>query len=336
MADVQPFLANIWFVIVGFMLAIYVILDGFDLGVGVLSLFAKHESRHTVMLASLGSIWDANATWLIVLAGALFGAFPLVFSVVLHAMYIPLMLMIFGLIFRAVAFEFRENAQAKRGWTLAFGVGSLFAAAAQGLVLGGYLSGIRVENGVFAGGAWDWLNPFSMLVAAGVVAGYSLLGATYLIIKTTDEIQEASYRYARVAAALTLIAGIVVTLWTPVLYPYIRDKWFAIPDFYYFALLPAFAFVAFLMLWRALRRRFEHAPFWWSLAIFVASFVGLASSISPNIIPPGISIAASAASSKTLIFMLVGIGMLVPVILIYNGYQYLVFRGKVTGHYDEG
>jgi cytochrome bd ubiquinol oxidase subunit II len=336
MTDVQPFLAHIWFAIVGFMLAIYVILDGFDLGVGVLSLFAKHESRHTVMLASLGSIWDANATWLIVLAGALFGAFPLVFSVVLHAMYVPLMLMIFGLIFRAVAFEFREQAGQKRGWTLAFGVGSLLAAFAQGLVLGGYLSGIRVENGIFAGSTWDWLNPFSVLVAAGVVAGYSLLGATYLIIKTTADIQQASYRYAQRCAVLTLLAGIVVTLWTPVLYPYIRDKWFSLPQFYYLALLPAFASFAMLMLWRALRRRFEHAPFVWSLVIFITSFTGLAVSIFPNIVPPGISISAAAASPKTLIFMLVGIGMLIPIIIVYNGYQYLVFKGKVTGHYGDG
>ena len=333
--DVQPFIANVWFGLVGVMLAFYVILDGFDLGVGVLSLLHRRQAQHSVMLASLGSIWDANATWLIVLAGALFGAFPLVFAVVLQAMYIPLMLMLFGLIFRAVAFEFREHAQRKRGWTVAFGVGSLTAAAAQGLILGGYLSGIEVRDGRFAGSVWDWLNPFSLMVAAGVVAGYSLLGATYLVLKTTGEIQERSYRLAQGCAILTLLAGIVVSLWTPILYPYIREKWYAFPQFYYLAILPVLAFTAFLMLMRALARRYEASPFWWSLVIFVTSFIGLAASIYPNIIPPGITITQAAASPKTLVFMLTGIGMLIPIIIVYNGYQYLVFKGKVSGEYGE-
>lgn len=331
MDTVHLFLADIWFFIIGFMLVLYVVLDGFDLGVGVLSLCARDEQRRATLMASLGGIWDANETWLVVLGGALFGAFPLAYAIALHALYIPITLMIFGLILRGVAFEFHAHAHNKTPWGFAFGIGSLFAAVAQGLVLGGIISGIAVQDGAFAGGVWDWLNPFALLVAAGVVSGYALLGATYLIIKTREELQTRSYRRAQRAAWLMLVAAAGVTLWTPLLYPQVITTWFSVPGMFYIGLLPLGACIAFWMLLRGLRRRQESAPFIWSLVIFVLSFAGLAISLYPYLLPPTVDIATAAASPKTLIFMLTGIGMLLPVMVIYNGYQYLVFRGKVDG-----
>ncbi len=329
MDPVQLFLGNIWYFIIGLILVLYVVLDGFDLGVGVLSLFARDEERRGTMMASLGSVWDANETWLVVLGGALFGAFPLVYAVALHALYIPITLMIFGLIFRGVAFEFHEHARHKTPWGIAFGAGSLVAATMQGLALGGVINGIRVEDGDFAGGVWDWLNPFALLVAIGVVSGYTLLGATYLVMKTGSELQARSYRRAWIAAWLMLAAAAGVTVWTPLQYARVADKWFSIPNMFYIGLLPLAASIAFVMLLRSLRRRNEQAPFVWSLVIFVVSFAGLAISLYPSLLPPNVTIADAVASPETLVFMLTGIGMLLPVMMIYNGYQYLVFRGKV-------
>lgn len=325
----QLFLGNIWFFLIGLMLVLYVVLDGFDLGVGILSLFAGDEDSRGIMMASLGSVWDANETWLVVLGGALFGAFPLVYGVALHALYIPVMVMIFGLIFRGVALEFHAHARRKSLWGVAFGAGSLVAAICQGLVLGAVIGGITVRDNRFVGGLWDWAYPFPLLVAVGVVCGYTLLGATFLISKTTGEMLQRSYRRARVSAWAMLAAAAAVTIWTPVLHDQIASKWFSLPAFFYIAPLPLGALVAFLMLMRSLHRGHEHAPFVYSLMIFLCSFSGLAISLYPYLLPPYVSISDAAASPKTLVFMLTGIGMLLPIMLIYNGYQYYVFRGKV-------
>jgi cytochrome d ubiquinol oxidase subunit II len=328
----QLFLGNIWFVLIGLMLVLYVVLDGFDLGVGILSLFACDEDRRGVMMASLGSVWDANETWLVVLGGALFGAFPLVYGVALHALYLPVMLMIFGLIFRGVAFEFHAHARRKSPWGVAFGAGSLIAAACQGLILGAVIGGLAVQDNRFVGGVWDWLQPFPLLVAAGVTFGYALLGATFLIIKTSGEIQQRSYHRARFSAWAMLCAAVAVTTWTPLLHDHIASKWFSLPAFFFIAPLPLGALLAFLMLMRSLHKGHEHAPFAYSLIVFLCSFAGLAVSLYPYLLPPAVTIADAAASPKTLVFMLTGIGMLLPIMLIYNGYQYFVFRGKVAGH----
>lgn len=333
MNELQIFLGNIWFFLIGLMLVLYVVLDGFDLGVGTLSLFARDENQRGIMMASLGSVWDANETWLVLLGGALFGAFPLVYGIALHALYIPIMLMLFGLIFRGVAFEFYEYAQHKQLWGVAFGAGSALAGVSQGLALGAIIQGIQVEGGRFSGGGggvWDWLSPFSLIVGAGVVAGYGLLGATYLILKTEGEIQQRNYRRAQRMAWLMLVAAAIVTIATPFLHAGITVRWLAFPMLYYLVTLPLAAIAVFFMLLRSLRKRHESAPFVWSLIIFLLSFTGLALSLFPYLLPPSVSIANAAASPKTLVFMLTGIGLLLPVMLIYNGYQYMVFRGKVT------
>lgn len=329
MESLNEYLAHIWFMIAGLMLLLYVVTDGFDLGVGILTLFAPSEEQRSVMVNSLSSIWDANETWLILLGGTLFGAFPLVYATVLHALYIPFTLMLFGLIFRGVAFEFRENARRKKFWNYSFGIGSFVAAASQGLVLGGILSGINVADDRFVGGVFDWFTPFSLVVAVGVVFGYTLLGAAYLIIKTEGKIQQDNFRHARYAAWAMFIAAGIITVYSPFLPTQIAAKWFTPPGNIFIALLPALAIFSFLMLLRALKKSYEFAPFLWSLLIFIASFIGLAVSISPYIIPGEITIYEAASSPRTLIFMLVGVGMLIPIMLAYNGYLYLVFRGKV-------
>lgn len=327
--DVHAFLADIWFGLLGLILMLYVVLDGFDLGVGVITLISRDERDRGIMIATLGSIWDGNETWLVLLGGALFGAFPLVYGTVLHGLYVPIMALIFGLMFRAVAFEFRENARRKLPWNLAFGFGSLLAALAQGFTLGAIVSGMSIENGRFTGDIMSWFSPFAVLVAVGVVCGYALLGATYLIVKTVGPLQAMSRRAAVWAAWLTVAVGIGVSLWTPFRFPYISAKWFG-PDLYGLMILPIVAGLSFLMLLHSIRRGREVAPFVWSIVIFAVSLIGLAVSLFPYMVPPNVSVHDAAAPSNTLVFMLTGIGLLIPIMLVYNGYQYLVFRGKVT------
>lgn len=319
-------LANIWYAIIGLILILYVILDGFDLGVGILTLFTRDEEQRTVMMATLGSVWDANETWLVLLGGALFGAFPTVYAAVLHALYVPVMAMLFGLIFRGVALEFRSLARRKAPWNLVFGGGSLMAATAQGLALGGLLGGLPIEDGRFTAGPWSWLTPYAAVGALGVVAAYVLFGATYLIIKAEGDIQASSFIQAKHAGVFLIFAALAIIPWTSQLYPHIAERWARLPGFYYLAALLALAFV---MLLRALRKRHESSPFFWSILIFLSSVGLMVLSHYPYIIPAAVTVQEAASPSKTLIFMLTGIGMLMPVMLIYNGYQYLVFRGKV-------
>lgn len=327
--SVQPFLADIWFFMLGFILVLYVVLDGFTLGVGILSLFAKDEGRRDIMMASLGSVWDANETWLVVFGGALFGAFPEVYGIVLHGLYIPITIMILALIFRGVAFEFRGHGRHKRRWNLAFGLGSTVGAAMQGVALGAVLGGIPVIDLQFSGSVWHWLSPFAFLTALGVVFGYLLLGATYLVLKTDGAMQRRARRFAVIAAWLTVVAGVGVSLWTPLRFDYVAERWFSWPNLLLFAPLPIAAAACFLMLLRGLKRGFERSPFFWSVGIFLTSFGGLAVSLYPYLVPPTVTALDSASSSKTLVFMLTGIGILIPIMMVYNGYQYLVFRGKV-------
>lgn len=322
-------LATAWFAIIGFFLVIYVVLDGFDLGVGVISLFVGDEQRRAVMMSSLGSIWDANETWLVVIGGTLFGAFPLVYGTVLNGLYIPIIAMLLGLMLRGISFEFYELSDNKPFWSFVFGFGSLIAALAQGLALGGLLNGVRVSHGVFVGGVMDWLSPFTAFVSIGVVSGYAMLGTTYLIMKSAGSMQAACFDRAPWLALIMMAAAGVVTVWTPIAYPVVYARWFSPEHVVYFASLPLAAVFSFVMLWRALRRRYDVAPFVWTMLIFVFSFIGLAATWFPYIIPGQVSIDQAAAHNNTLVFMLIGIGMLIPVMLTYNIYQYIVFRGKI-------
>jgi cytochrome d ubiquinol oxidase subunit II len=311
-------------------LIFYVVLDGFDLGIGIINLLAKNEQRRDVMMSSVGSVWDANETWLVVFGGALFGAFPAAYGSILHGLYIPVSLMLFALIFRGISFEFREHGKHKGLWSQVFGYGSLIAALTQGFALGAVIGGFPVEDGVFVGGVWHWVSLFSLLTALGVVFGYVLLGACYLIMKTEGEIQQRMYRIAAIGAVLMAICGLAVSIWTPLRFEYVYERWFNWLNMFWLAPLPLLAILSFGMLLRSLYLKQEHAPFVWSVLIFVFSFLGLAVTLFPYLVPDVLSIFDAAAQPNTLVFMLTGIGMLIPVMIIYNAYQYLVFRGKVS------
>lgn len=331
METLSYFLPQVWFAILALFLFLYVMLDGFDLGVGILSLTASSEERRGILMTSLSNIWDANETWLVLMGGALFGAFPLAYGTILNALYIPIFIMVFGFIFRGVAFEFREQATRKFFWNVAFGGGSFLAALGQGLSLGAVLSGIRVDDaGHFIGSTWDWLTWQSVLVALTLIQGYVLIGSTYLIWKTTGELQQTHYKTARIAAWTTLVGAILITITTPVFYEYARDRLFHQPQIYIFALIPLLGVLLVALLLRSLNQQKERTPIIWTILIFLLTFIGLALVVFPYIIPTKITIYEAAADPSSLVFMIIWIGGLIPVMLFYNLYQYFVFRGKVT------
>ncbi|HEY9802198.1 MAG TPA: cytochrome d ubiquinol oxidase subunit II [Leptolyngbyaceae cyanobacterium] len=332
METLQYFLPQVWFVILALFLFLYVMLDGFDLGVGILSLTSSDEERRGILMTSLSNIWDANETWLVLMGGGLFGAFPLAYSTILSALYIPIIVMVFGLIFRAVAFEFRELSRRKLFWNFAFGAGSFAAALGQGFALGAVLKGIKVdETGHFIGSTWDWFSLPSVLVALTLIQGYVLIGSTYLVWKTTGELQETHYKTAKLAAWTTLIGAIFITVTTPIIYESARTRLFQQPLVYIFAIIPVLGVWLIWQLLQSLNRKEERAPFVWTILLFVLSFIGLGLIVFPYIIPPQITIYEASADPSSLVIMIIFIGFLIPVMLFYNIYQYIVFRGKVTG-----
>jgi cytochrome d ubiquinol oxidase subunit II len=328
-------LADVWFALLGFILFLALVLDGFDLGVGLISLWVREEGQRAVLLGAIAPVWHANLTWLVVLGGLLFGAFPLAYGVILSALYIPVILMLLGLIVRGVALEFRTEARRQGAWTLAFGLGSLVAALALGLVVGGFLGGFAIQDRHFAGSPWDWLNPFAALVALALTVGYVLLGAAYLIVKTEGDLQRHCYRYALAAAWSFLVLALGVGLWAIFKDPFLARKWFVWPGFGLTTFPTALAVVSFVMVILSLLRLKETAPFYWTLLIFALTFFATAASLHPYVIPPAIPAAEAAAPALTLTVMLVVVGLLLPVMLAYNGYQYLVFRGKAGARYGD-
>ena len=331
MTALLRFLPQVWFFILGLFLFLYVLLDGFDLGVGILSLTSSSEQRRSLLMTSLGNVWDANETWLVLMAGALFGAFPLAYGTILNALYLPLMVMVVGLILRAVAFEFREHSDNKSFWNLAFGIGSFIASLFQGFALGGVLAGIKVDAaGHFTGGMWDWLSWQSLLTALTLVQGYVLIGSTYLILKTEGTLQETHFRTAKLAALTTFIGAILITITTPIVYENARLKLFHQPEVYIFALIPLLGMLLIWLLLESLNRKEEVASFVYTALIFLLTFIGLGFIAFPYIIPPTITIYQAASSATSMVFMVTFIGFLIPIMLFYNIYNYFVFRGKVV------
>ncbi|NMG20874.1 cytochrome d ubiquinol oxidase subunit II [Brasilonema bromeliae] len=337
METLTYFLPQVWFVVLALFLLLYVMLDGFDLGVGILSLTSKDEERRGILMTSLSNIWDANETWLVLMGGGLFGAFPLAYGTILNALYIPIFVMIFGFIFRAVAFEFRELSNRKFFWNFAFGAGSFVAALGQGFALGAVLKGIAVdETGHFIGTSWDWLSWQSVLVALTLIQAYVLIGSTYLVWKTTGELQTTHYKTAKIAALTTLIGAIFITISTPIFYESARTRLFQQPLVYIFAVIPILGVLLIWQLLKSLNRQEERAPFLWTILLFVLTFLGLGLIVFPYIIPVKITIYEASADPSSLVIMIIFIGFLIPVMLFYNLYQYIVFRGKVTGGHYEG
>ncbi|MEJ2671481.1 MAG: cytochrome d ubiquinol oxidase subunit II [Deltaproteobacteria bacterium] len=326
-------LPDIWFAILALVLFLAVGLDGFDLGVGIISLFTKDEKHHSILMGSIGPIWHANLTWLVVVGGLFFGAFPLAYGVIFTALYIPLIAMIIAMAFRGVSFDFRAEAKDKRAWSLAFGWGSLAATLAQGFAVGGFLAGLAMQGDKFVGGVFGWLNPFAAVVALAVVCGYTLLGATWLIMKTEGDLQRESYRYARASAWPLVILAVSLAVWSAYRYPFLVQKWFTGPDFWLTLFPLLLAAVAFILLMRSLGKLQETAPFVWSVVLFALATCGTAAGIHPYVIPPSVTLETAASPYLTLVIMLVVVAFILPIMLIYNAYNYIVFRGKATGGY---
>lgn len=321
----------IWAVIIIVGVMMYVIMDGFDLGVGILFPFVAKRGERDVMMNSIAPIWDGNETWLVMGGAALFAAFPLAYAVVLSALYLPLILMLIGLIFRGVAFEFRFKAsdQHRHWWDKAFMGGSMLATFCQGMALGAFIDGIPVVNRQFAGGPMDWLTPFTIFCGIALVFTYALLGCTWLIMRTEGELQTRMRQLGRPLLLLVLLVIGGVSLWTPLNHEYIATRWFSLPNLFWLLPVPVLVFVVAAGLWRVLGKDTDYSPFLLTLALILIGYVGLGISLWPNIIPPSVSIYEAASSPQSQSFALVGALFIIPFILMYTAWSYYVFRGKV-------
>ncbi|MGF1611603.1 MAG: cytochrome d ubiquinol oxidase subunit II [Kiloniellales bacterium] len=320
----------IWGGIIAFGVFMYVLLDGFDLGIGILFPLAPGEAERDTMMNSVAPVWDGNETWLVLGGATLFGAFPLAFAIILPALYLPLMVMLIALIFRGVAFEFRFKADRnKHLWSLSFYLGSLIATFAQGVVLGTYVQGIPVAERAYAGGTFDWFSPFALVVGLALVFGYALLGSTWLILKTEGALQAWAYRKTLWLLGAVLLFMGIVSLWVPFLDTRIEERWFKLPNFLYLSPVPLLVLLAAAALLRAVRKRHEWTPFILAIVLFALGCLGLGISLWPNIVPPSISLWQAAAAPESQGFLLIGVAILIPIILGYTAHTYWVFRGKV-------
>lgn len=323
-------LTILWALIVAFAIFAYVVMDGFDLGVGLLFPFFPEERNRHVMMNSIAPVWDGNETWLILGGGGLLAAFPLAYAVLLPALYTPLIAMLLGLIFRGVAFEFRFRSERRRhSWDVAFAAGSLIAALGQGIALGAVLQGVKVAGRHYAGGWWDWLTPFSLLTGVSLVIGYALLGACWLNWRTEGALQQKARQLALWLGAGLVAAILAVSLATPLLTEEYWRRWFLWPQILATAPVPVAVAGLALALWYSLLKKRDVLPFLCALGLFALSFIGLGISMWPDIVPGQISIWDAAAPRNSQILMLIGVAIMMPIILVYTAYSYWVFRGKV-------
>lgn len=317
--------------IVGFAIIMYVVLDGFDLGIGILFPWVDNEHHRNIMMSTILPVWDGNETWLVLGGATLYAAFPVVYSTILPTLYLPVILMLAALIFRGVSFEFLHSAYRSRHlWVFCFSIGSTVAAFCQGVVLGTFVQGYTYESGALITSNYQWLTPFSMLTGIAVVFGYALLGSTWLIAKTSNDLQRTMFHRAKVLLIFVAIFMILASLWTPLIDPGITQRWFSFPNFYYLSILPLITVFVFFTTWKALQSRFDFAPFILSICIFLLAYVGFAISVWPYVIPRAVTVWQAAAPFKSQVFILVGLVILLPVLIGYTAYSYVVFRGKVT------
>ncbi|WP_431122007.1 cytochrome d ubiquinol oxidase subunit II [Variovorax paradoxus] len=321
----------IWAVIILFGIMMYVVMDGFDLGIGILFPFLPAKEDRDVMMNTVAPVWDGNETWLVLGGAGLLAAFPLAYAVILSAFYLPLILMLVGLVFRGVAFEFRFKAREgkRRWWDAAFIGGSFTATFFQGVTLGAFLNGLKVVDGNFAGGSFDWVSPFSLFTGLALVAAYALLGATWLVMKTEGRLQMRMRSLARPLAWLMLAVIIAISIWTPLAHAAIAQRWFSLPNLLYFAPVPLLVALVVYKLLQALRGDGHASPFVLTLSLLFLGYTGLGISLWPNVIPPDISIWQAAGPAQSLGFALVGALLIIPIILMYTAWSYWVFRGKV-------
>jgi len=320
----------IWAAIVGLAVAMYVILDGFDLGIGLLLGFTDQAAERDQMVSAIVPFWDGNETWLVLGGGALWVAFPRAYAVIMPAFYVPVIAMLLALVFRGVAFEFRNLAGASKSfWDYALIGGSVVAALCQGAILGGLIQGVKMADGVYAGGAFDWATPFTALCAFGVLSGYALLGAAWLVLKTEGAIAARARRQAKNLLLIVLAFMAVVSLWTPLAFERIAERWFAMPNILLLWPVPFATALAAFIGWRALDRGYDLTPFLAAIALFLLGYLGLVISVFPYLVPPDLTIWQAASPPATQVFMLVGTLALLPIILGYVVFVYWIFRGKV-------
>ena len=327
-------LTIIWAGIIGFGLMMYVLMDGFDLGQGILFMFAPSEAARDQMMNSVAPVWDGNETWLVLGGAGLLAAFPLVYSVFLPALYIGVFLLLAGLIFRGVAFEFRFKAKtSKYLWNWSFAAGSTVATFAQGAVVGAYIQGFETEGFVYSGGPLDWLTPFTVITGLGLVAGYALLGSTWLIMKTEGEVQDWAYKLTPRLLAALLVVFTIVCIYTPFVDPFVKSRWFDSVSLIW--ALPALALFCAYLVMTSVKKRQDGMPFVASMGIFLFSYLGLLASKWPYIVPPKFAIWDAASSYNSQLFLLLGFLFVIPIVLGYTTWTYWIFRGKVkaTGYH---
>jgi cytochrome bd ubiquinol oxidase subunit II len=327
-------LAIFWAAVIAFSILVYVLLDGFDLGVGILFGTTRDEGFRAAMMSAIAPFWDGNETWLVLIGASLFGAFPMIYAIFLPAFYLPVALLLFGLIFRGVAFEFRYRTERMRWlWDLGFFLGSLIAAFVQGAAIGTMVQELPVASGRFAGGSFVWLTPFSVLCGVGLVIGYALLGATWLVLKTGGALREWAYR--RVPWLLGGVLAFLLVAFVFALAKHLRvmERWLDAP---WLLLFPAIGALATWGLWHGVQRRRDWLPYAMSVVIFLAAYLTLVGSFWPYMIPFSVTIWDAAAPPQSLTFMFYGAGIVVfPVVLIYTAAVYWIFRGKVRDDIDQ-
>lgn len=320
----------LWAGVISFSIIMYVILDGFDLGIGILFPWMKNAHDRDIMVSTIIPVWDGNETWLVMGGASLYAAFPIAYSSLLPALYLPLMIMLASLVFRGIAFEFRFKSHKSRYvWDYSFAIGSILAAFSQGLILGTFVQGYG-NSLPLAVSAYAWLTPFSIMTGVAVVIGYALLGSTWLIAKTVGALQASMFQVAKLLLALLVIFLIIVSVWTPFIDPYVMARWFTMPNIVYLSPLPLLTGVIVLWNFYALKKRAEFLPFILSIGLFIFAYAGFCISDFPYIIPHAATIWESASPPSSLKFNIIGVALLFPILLVYTVYSYHVFRGKVT------
>jgi cytochrome d ubiquinol oxidase subunit II len=341
-------LTLIWAIILAAVVFLYVIMDGFDLGIGILFPFFPTKPERDTMVNTIAPFWDGNETWLVLGGGGLLAVFPIAYAIIMPAFYMPITIMLLALVFRGVSFEMRFKAKSARSqhlWDIAFSWGSYGAALCQGIILGALVQGIKVKAQTYAGGWWDWLSLFSVFTGIAVVVGYGLLGACWLVWKTEGPLQKQALHTALRLGTLTLICIALVSAIMPLLSLTFRDRWFTLPNLFYAAPVPL---LVVLLAWRffssvsGLKKEIaepssekrkmwtDAAPFLYALGLFFLAYIGLCISMWPTIVPPDITLTEAAASPSSQRFLLVGAVVLVPIILTYTAYVYWIFRGKIS------
>lgn len=327
-------LVPLWTIILGAAVFFYVLLDGFDLGVGILYGFAVNRNDRNLIMNSIAPVWDGNETWLILGSIGLLAAFPLAFAIVIPAVYFPILMMLLALIFRGVAFEFHyRDTEHVTFWDRAFCIGSLVATFSQGIIAGAFIQGFAVEGRKFIGTSFDCFTPFSLFTGVALVFGYALLGAGWLILKTDGELQQTVRRQGCWCFIAVLMAIGIVSLWTPLMDSHIADRWFSWPNMAYLSIIPMITMIIAFFEWRALNNHSEIIPFIGAMGLFLISYLGIAISLFPMIVPHHFTLWQAASSPDTQAFLIIGTLFLLPIILMYSAWSYWVFRGKVRADF---